>query len=206
MFSRFLLGDLFIHGIGGSKYDELGDEIARRFFGIEPPGFLTVSLTLRLGSTPPASAGPHSRRFKRPSRALHHNPDRHLSEPYPDELRKLIRDKQELIAAPAQTHRERKSRCLAIRACNLAMQPWVRVMVADVLEQRRHARLQQRSNRTAGSRDFAFVLHSADRLKRTFDEGLRSISGSGLLVPSGSIAAAAPEPPAGTNESPSSRI
>ena len=39
-FSRFMLGDLFIHGIGGAKYDELGDEIARRFFGIEPPGFL----------------------------------------------------------------------------------------------------------------------------------------------------------------------
>ena len=37
LFSRFLLGDLFIHGIGGAKYDELGDEIARRFFGIEPP-------------------------------------------------------------------------------------------------------------------------------------------------------------------------
>ena len=49
LFSRFLLGDLFIHGIGGAKYDELGDEIARRFFGIEPPGFLTVSMTLWLG-------------------------------------------------------------------------------------------------------------------------------------------------------------
>ena len=49
MFSRFLLGDLFIHGIGGAKYDELGDEISRRFFGIEPPGFLTVSMTLWLG-------------------------------------------------------------------------------------------------------------------------------------------------------------
>ncbi len=40
LFSRFMLGDLFIHGIGGAKYDELGDEIARRFFGIEPPEFL----------------------------------------------------------------------------------------------------------------------------------------------------------------------
>ena len=49
LFSRFLLGDLFIHGIGGSKYDELGDEIARRFLGIEPPAFLTVSLTQWLG-------------------------------------------------------------------------------------------------------------------------------------------------------------
>ena len=33
MFARFLLGDLFVHGIGGAKYDELGDEIARGFFG-----------------------------------------------------------------------------------------------------------------------------------------------------------------------------
>ena len=27
MFARYLLGDLFVHGIGGAKYDELGDEI-----------------------------------------------------------------------------------------------------------------------------------------------------------------------------------
>ena len=49
MFCRYLLGDLFIHGIGGAKYDELGDSIAGRFFGIEPPGFLTLSLTAWLG-------------------------------------------------------------------------------------------------------------------------------------------------------------
>ena len=66
MFSRFLLGDLFIHGIGGAKYDELGDEIARRFFGIEPPGFLTVSMTLWLGlpcdpATPDDLAGDRAR-------------------------------------------------------------------------------------------------------------------------------------------------
>ena len=49
MFCRYLLGDLFIHGIGGAKYDELGDSISRRFFGIEPPEFLTLSLTAWLG-------------------------------------------------------------------------------------------------------------------------------------------------------------
>ena len=83
LFSRFLLGDLFIHGIGGAKYDELGDEIARRFFGIEPPGFLTLSMTLWLGlpadpATPADLAG-----VERGLRDLRFNPDRHLSEPYP---------------------------------------------------------------------------------------------------------------------------
>ena len=125
MFCRFLLGDLFIHGIGGSKYDELGDEITRRFFGIEPPAFLTVSLTQRLG-LPEDSNAPDLSDLDRQMRALHHNPDRCLREPYADELRNLIRKKQELIAGPVTTHREREYRCCAIRACNLAMQPWVR--------------------------------------------------------------------------------
>ena len=99
LFSRFLLGDMFIHGIGGSKYDELGDEIARRFFGIEPPAFLTVSLTQRLGLPDDPTATDPSDLLRR-VRSLHHNPDRYLHEPYPDELRILIRKKQELIAAP----------------------------------------------------------------------------------------------------------
>ncbi len=194
MFSRFLLGDLFIHGIGGSKYDELGDEIARRFFGIEPPAFLTVSLTLRLGLVE-QTAAPDRTDLNRRLRALYHNPDRQLHEPYTDELRKLIRNKQELIAAPVSSHRERKNRCLAIRACNLAMQPWVRGSEADLLEQRLHARLQERSNRAARSRDFAFVLHSAEKLRRTFDVSVRSILGPAPPDSSPPCAQAAPETP-----------
>ena len=46
--ARLLLGDLFIHGIGGAKYDQLTDRIIEKFFGIEPPGFLVASGTLRL--------------------------------------------------------------------------------------------------------------------------------------------------------------
>jgi hypothetical protein len=37
MFARLLIGDLFVHGIGGAKYDELGDEVARGFFGSPRP-------------------------------------------------------------------------------------------------------------------------------------------------------------------------
>ena len=184
LFSRFLLGDLFIHGIGGSKYDELGDEIARRFFGIEPPAFLTVSLTLWLG-LPLVPSTPQPSDLQVRLRGLRYNPDRHLPEPYPEELRILIRNKQELIAAPVSSHRERKSRCLAIRACNEAMQPWVRELEAALVEQRSKARWRQQSNRAARSREFSFVLHSADKLKQSLHLGVRSILGqnAGLSSP-----------------------
>ena len=90
MFSRFLLGDLFIHGIGGAKYDELGDEIARRFFGIEPPGFLTLSLTLWLGCRPSHRPRPNWLLSDRRLRDLTYNPDRYLVEPNSEEVRILI--------------------------------------------------------------------------------------------------------------------
>lgn len=48
MFSRLFFADVFIHGIGGAKYDTITDEIIREFFGIDPPGFVTISATLYL--------------------------------------------------------------------------------------------------------------------------------------------------------------
>ena len=39
LFARLLLADLFLHGIGGGKYDELTDELMRRFFGCRAAGF-----------------------------------------------------------------------------------------------------------------------------------------------------------------------
>ncbi len=90
MFCRYLLGDLFIHGIGGAKYDELGDSIARRFFGIEPPGFLTLSLTAWLGLPDQTATSSELASLERALRDLVYNPDRHLAEPLSPEIRNLI--------------------------------------------------------------------------------------------------------------------
>ncbi|MEM6366229.1 MAG: hypothetical protein AAF745_17500, partial [Planctomycetota bacterium] len=51
MFARLVLSDLFLHGIGGGKYDQLADQIIRQFFRIEPPQFQVVSATIRLPGT-----------------------------------------------------------------------------------------------------------------------------------------------------------
>ena len=52
-----MLSDLFIHGIGGAKYDELTDQIICRFFGFEPPGFVALSATQRLDKNWSANMG-----------------------------------------------------------------------------------------------------------------------------------------------------
>ena len=51
MFARLLLADVFIHGIGGAKYDQVTDSICERFIGFQPPPHLTLTGTLRLPIT-----------------------------------------------------------------------------------------------------------------------------------------------------------
>jgi len=48
LFNRLFISDLFIHGLGGAKYDLVTDEIIREFFKVEPPHFLVASCTLYL--------------------------------------------------------------------------------------------------------------------------------------------------------------
>lgn len=48
MFSRLILSDLFLHGIGGAKYDQLNDRIIERFFGIRAPEYCVLSATVLL--------------------------------------------------------------------------------------------------------------------------------------------------------------
>ncbi len=45
LYARLFLADLFIHGIGGGKYDELTDELIRRFYECEPPIYMVLSAT-----------------------------------------------------------------------------------------------------------------------------------------------------------------
>src|SRR5262249_12014252 len=48
LFARLCLADLFVHGIGGAKYDQMTDRIVARFFRIAAPQFLTLSATVQL--------------------------------------------------------------------------------------------------------------------------------------------------------------
>jgi hypothetical protein len=179
LFSRFLLGDLFIHGIGGAKYDELGDQIARRFFGIEPPGFLTVSMTLWLGLPSDQATPADLAAVERDLRDLRFNPDRHLSEPTHSEVRNLLKAKQEAIAARAASPRERKSRRLAIRRCNDALKPWVRAINDNLLLRRSEIRRRLRSNRVARNREFSSVIHSEERLRQSMLQTSRLVREAG---------------------------
>lgn len=48
MFARLFLCNLFIHGLGGARYDQLTDKIISQYFAVQPPPVAVASATLHL--------------------------------------------------------------------------------------------------------------------------------------------------------------
>ena len=65
LWARLALGDLFIHGIGGAKYDCVTDRLIERFFGLAPPGFWSCRPRC---TCPSSAAAPRRRRSGDPAR------------------------------------------------------------------------------------------------------------------------------------------
>lgn len=81
LYNRLFVSDLFIHGLGGAKYDLVTDEIIREFFKVEPPHFLVVSCTLHLNfKSSPGTSDFKISILKKKIRDLEFNPQRYVDE------------------------------------------------------------------------------------------------------------------------------
>ena len=76
MYARLILSDLFLHGIGGGKYDQLGDMIMQSFFMVEPPQFMVISATVQLPGIETTDYRHEIERLKRAIRQSVYQPER----------------------------------------------------------------------------------------------------------------------------------
>jgi hypothetical protein len=167
LFARLFLADLFIHGIGGGKYDELTDEIARRFYGIEPPGYMVLSATLLL-PLPTYLARPDTcRRLARELRDLHYNPQRHVSSDVGGRapLADLIARKRNWIERQPQNSLERRERFRVLRELTAQLEPAVVETTATVREELRRCELELQANAVLQRRDYPFCLYPDSALR-----------------------------------------
>jgi hypothetical protein len=170
LFSRLLLGDLFIHGIGGGKYDEVTDELFRSFYGLEPPGYLVLSATLHLPLAKHPDAEAQRRRLERLRRDLVWNPQRHLQ--HDDAVASLAGQKRQWIAAATATHAERQQRYRRLRDINERLRPLAVAQRAETERQLQEAGRLARVHEVNSSREYAFCLFPEDMLRRFFHDTL----------------------------------
>lgn len=102
LYARLVLSDLFIHGIGGAKYDQLTDEIVRTWLRCEPPRFVTATATVWLPAERPDAEKAAVYRAKAMLRRLAYNPELAAAIPLDEpsaELRAAIESKQSLLTS-----------------------------------------------------------------------------------------------------------
>ena len=174
LFARLVLSDLFLHGIGGAKYDQVTDHIAQAFCGFPLPEFAAVSATLRLPVAPKhddVSIDPCEQQL----RELRYHPERFIDRDGPaaaDERSwagEIIAAKRRWIetsVTPDNAHR----RHLGITAANEALQPFVaktRRQIERQCVERRHF---DRAAAILGSRDYAFCIYPRRHLEKLLSD------------------------------------
>ncbi|MDR7418703.1 MAG: hypothetical protein QN178_07305 [Armatimonadota bacterium] len=170
-FARVVLTDLFIHGIGGGRYDRATDAVVRAFFGIAPPAYATATATLFLPFEADSTIDAERQRLHRLLLDLQHNPDRFLGAD--GAHRALVEEKWALIRRLEQgdhlTRRERRAATQRIRELNTILQ----VEVADkvVAAQRSLARLDRRQADTevTAYRGYPFLFHRVEAVDALVD-------------------------------------
>ncbi|HHT9111275.1 MAG TPA: hypothetical protein ACFYDZ_08985, partial [Candidatus Brocadiaceae bacterium] len=113
MFFRLFLCDVFIHGIGGAKYDTITDEIMREFFEVEPPAFITISATLFLPLDAYAVDKKTREEMQKSMHDMHYNPERYASEEVRNDtvFCEKARTKQMLLQKMAHCDTKEKGNC-----------------------------------------------------------------------------------------------
>jgi hypothetical protein len=164
LYVRLFLADLFIHGIGGGLYDELTDELMRRFYGIEAPEYLVLSATRWLPLPRPAITEDDCRRLHHLLRDLHYNPQRHLDPGSPwDEL---VRRKHEWIARQPATRAQRRERFRMLRTLTEELRRPLQPRIESLHRQLQECEHQLRINAVLQRRDYSFCLFPESDLRR----------------------------------------
>jgi hypothetical protein len=173
LWARLVLGDLFVHGIGGAKYDQVTDALIARFFRLQPPRFMVVSATLRL---------PVSRPRLEPLGAIRHrlrdldwHPERHLAWQAHEEgvgsggknPSDLVAEKLRWVQTPP-TPENARLRFLEIRRLNQALQPFVAAERRRLQEQLDRQAKAARAEAILSWREYAFCFYPERTLRETF--------------------------------------
>lgn len=184
MFARVFLGDAFLHGMGGAKYDEMTDRLIARLFGIAPPAYLTMTATMHLPLPSWNTTSHQLSQLRHRLKDFDRNADRHATPAdWPatnsTEAASLLSEKQQLVAkqieqdALSNTDRNRHAKAENFQRCRRLRQINQRLAQLGVAVRERIqtdltiTQAQLTANEILRSREFSFCLFPADEITQT---------------------------------------
>lgn len=165
LFSRVCLADLFVHGIGGAKYDEITDQLIAEFWGLPVPGYWTVSgtLLLPLGNQPATISD--LEQCRRQLWDLRWNPVRALANVDDRQVQALRNEFQGVLAQPGSTPSEKRERHSQLARIKRELQPWTEEPWRQTQSRLESIQSQLAANRILQDREYSYVLYPEDKLR-----------------------------------------
>lgn len=155
MYARLFLSDLFVHGIGGAKYDELTDVLLLRFLQVPAPPFLVATATARLPISRPAVDEARPGQLQTTLRQMYYQPDRFVDSTAGSTS--LVDEKRRWIDTELPRG-QRKQRHTEITRINASLRELVEPQRQRLLKQHQEAQQDYRRDRLLASREFSFCL------------------------------------------------
>lgn len=181
LFARLFCCDLFVHGLGGAKYDCITDAWIRRFLGVEPSAYACVTATLRLALPRLPGDAADLPVLRRAVREARFNPQRLLGDATDAGLVELLRARSEAIEESRQL-RAVRSRDRATRRAAYERIHTVNCAIAERLGsessfERRTILVREAiaRNRIADSREWFVGLYPLSHLRHLRDRLLAAL-------------------------------
>jgi len=188
-FARYFLADLFLHGLGGAKYDEMMQHFGRRFFGADPPPAGCVTATLRLPLPTHGVDAAALAAARHALRDLRYNPQRRVMGLPGELLRRreaLIAEWRELRdrsyntprAGHASLSAARRRNFVELREVNRLLLEAAGAQVAERVEEQRRLERQFGQDRVALHREWFYAFHPRATLEQLRDRIRFAVSAS----------------------------
>jgi hypothetical protein len=170
MYSRMFFSDLFVHGIGGAKYDLITDEIISEFFGVEPPAYAAVSATLHMPYKQFDASKEDITVLKHIIKDMEYNPDKYASGKIMEDvgMKFMVSEKRELIAGEAHNSEEKHRTFDRLKELNTLMKEKIRPLIKEKEKELEDLERRLRYNSIVTDREYPFCIYPESMLEELF--------------------------------------
>jgi hypothetical protein len=164
MYNRLFVADLFVHGIGGARYDRVTDAIAEALYGVEPLPFAVASMTMYLPIGARVVTSGEIEEAERRLDRFTHNPDDFLDEvdfASAGERKRafeLAEEKERLVEALGRPGADKRSLGARVREINREMGELLAPLREELREEIQHLRERRNAADVLTDRTYPFCF------------------------------------------------
>ncbi len=166
IYLRLFVCDLFIHGVGGAKYDTVTDRIIETFYGIEAPALACVTGCVWAGIDAD-DPGEQIEIVEAELRKIEHHPE--TSGEHGELFGKLVAEKNELVQLIQKPGSDRKNIGIRISKLNKEMSAILAPAKNRLLARRKSLKLKQEERQVAQARDYPYFYYEPERIASLLD-------------------------------------